>query len=128
VTFHNDDTGQIDYERWASYVVLGRASLQSNVARLDPEPQRDRQFRVTNGTRLSRTGDVAGAGLPTNTWLDLVINGTVVQSSPTFPANSGVFPTGPPFSVEPFSTALLPQAPFSVLLSPVHAGSVAWSK
>jgi hypothetical protein len=55
-------------------------------------PSATGNIRVTNGTTLTLTGDITRTGLPANTWLDLVISGTVVPSSPTFLANSGVFP------------------------------------
>jgi hypothetical protein len=83
-------------------------------------------IRVTNGgPAVSLTGDIINVAALAGSWVDLVIDGTIVQSSPIFPAVSVAFPGGTLFRVEPFRAALAPTAPLTRALTGAHAGSTA---
>jgi hypothetical protein len=73
---------------------------------------------------VALSGDVSGTGLSTSTWVDLMIDGTYVQSEPIQAITSPLAPSGAAFIVERLPGRAAGQtAPTLAFLSGVRIGS-----
>jgi hypothetical protein len=97
------------------------ASLSGSLA----FPTAGGSINVVRQPRVALSGDITNTGLPTGTVVDLLINGTYIQSEPILAAASQIAPGGGTvFTVErlPGNTANL-TAPLLTFLSTVNPGS-----